>query len=98
METGREGAFGTRELMRDVNDRTWERLQSASVEKIEFICECGAVSCFETVALRPAEFEALRTGGGSLLAPGHTGPAVDDLGTVSTSSPSQTDRTRAERS
>ena len=40
-------------------------------ERWDFTCECGAPDCRETVSLTTAEYEARRTGGRRVLAPGH---------------------------
>jgi hypothetical protein len=37
-----------------------------------FTCECGAAACRVSVSLTRAEYEALRTSGRRVLAPGHT--------------------------
>jgi hypothetical protein len=37
----------------------------------EFTCECGAPGCRVAVTLTLAEYEALRTAGDPVLAPGH---------------------------
>ena len=40
-------------------------------EHWDFTCECGAPDCRATVSLTTAEYEARRTGGQRVLAPGH---------------------------
>jgi hypothetical protein len=41
----------------------------------DFTCECGAADCRVTVSLTTAEYEALRTAHGRILAPGHAARA-----------------------
>ena len=40
-------------------------------DRWDFTCECGAPGCRATVSLTLAEYEARRTGGRRVLAPGH---------------------------
>ena len=44
-------------------------------DRWDFTCECGASDCRMTVSLTLAEYEALRTTSGRILAPGHTARA-----------------------
>ncbi len=44
----------------------------------EFTCECGAADCRVAVSLTLAEYEALRTAGRPVLAPGHEKVASPD--------------------
>ncbi|HEY2310165.1 MAG TPA: hypothetical protein VGH46_03500 [Gaiellaceae bacterium] len=47
----------------------------AGQDRWDFTCECGAPDCRVTVSLTTAEYEALRTAGGRVLAPGHVARA-----------------------
>jgi hypothetical protein len=41
-------------------------------DRWDFTCECGAPDCRATASLTLAEYEALRSAGKRVLAPGHT--------------------------
>ena len=43
-----------------------------------FTCECGKPDCLEGVLLDPDEYEALRAGGGCILAAGHHVSRAED--------------------
>jgi hypothetical protein len=83
LETGREGAVRTRNLMREVNQRAVERFQVAGDDEIDLVCECEDVACFETITVTPSGYLELCASGGFLLAPGHLTPAVEDERAVS---------------
>jgi hypothetical protein len=58
-------------LVHGANDRTGEAQNGSAL--IEFECECGDVSCWETLSLSPADYAAFRAAnnGAPLLAPKH---------------------------
>jgi hypothetical protein len=60
-------------LLHGVNDRTCEAQMSFGSVLIEFACECGDVSCWETMPLSPPDYAAFRAvnNGTPLLAPKH---------------------------
>lgn len=62
--------------MQDPSDGVEAELPAATEPSeavyVEFLCECGARDCSETVSLTPAGLEALRRTGRWVLAPGHT--------------------------
>lgn len=78
METGREEAIRSRNLMREVNERAVARFQLAGDDEIDLVCECGDVACFETVAVTPSGYQELCAAGRFLLGPGHQAPAAED--------------------
>jgi hypothetical protein len=48
-------------LFREVNERIAEVNEKFEVEgETEFLCECGQQTCFETLLLTPAQYEAIR--------------------------------------
>jgi hypothetical protein len=65
----------TRTSVRVVNDRIAER-QNGSL--ITFVCECGDLSCWETVTMSAAEYAAFQAAneGAPLLAPTHAGASA----------------------
>jgi hypothetical protein len=77
METGREDALRTRRLMRELNEGNVSRHDSTDAAEIELVCECGRVSCFETMTMTMTEFRELCGSGGFVLAPGHVTPEAD---------------------
>jgi hypothetical protein len=83
LETGREGAVRTRNLMREVNERAVQRFQLAGDDEIDLVCECGDVACFQTVTVTPSGYLKLCASAGFLLASGHLTPAVEDERAVS---------------
>ena len=60
-------------LVHGGNDRTCEAQDGSASTLIEFECECGDVSCWETLSLSRAEYAAFRAAnnGTPLLAPRH---------------------------
>ncbi len=60
-------------LLHGVNDRTCEAKTNLASVLIEFACECGDVSCWETMSLSPVDYAAFRAAnnGTPLLAPKH---------------------------
>lgn len=60
-------------LVHGGNDRTCEAQNGPASTLIEFECECGDVSCWETVSLSPTDYAAFRAAnnGAPLLAPKH---------------------------
>jgi hypothetical protein len=59
------------ELVRAVNDRSFNALWGLGVEEGDFACECGRTGCSERLELTVIEYAA-RDDGQLLLAPGHT--------------------------
>jgi hypothetical protein len=58
-------------LFREVNERLREVLDE-SVGATEFLCECSARDCTETVALQLSEYEEIRSNPNRfLVSPGH---------------------------
>ena len=51
--------------------RRFEGLAPGEDDRWDFTCECGAPACRVTVSLTLADYEALRTAGRPVLAPGH---------------------------
>ena len=68
-------------LFRDVNERVKEIDQAQSVttdEAWDFLCECGNADCLQRVALRPDEYEQLRSNPVHFaVVPGHEKPEVE---------------------
>jgi hypothetical protein len=63
---------------RQVNEAIEPRGERA--ESAVFVCECGHVGCSETVEMRVAEYEAVRTAFDRfLLVPGHEIETVDEV-------------------
>jgi hypothetical protein len=60
-------------LLHGVNDRTCEAQTGSASALIEFACECGEVSGWETMSLSAPGYAALRAAnsGAPLLAPKH---------------------------
>ena len=69
------------ELLRAVNDRSFNALWVLGAEEGDFACECGRPGCSERLELTVIEYAA-RDDGELLLAPGHTPPGMTS--TVST--------------
>jgi hypothetical protein len=78
LETGREGAVRTRNLMREVNQRAVQRFQLAGDDEIDLFCECGDVACFETATVTPSCYRELCASGAFLVAPGHRALVVGE--------------------
>jgi len=74
---GRKGVWDGRQrtigslVMRVINDRIYEG-RNGSLTR--FVCECGDLSCWETVSISAEEYTAFRAEheGAPLLAPRHT--------------------------
>jgi hypothetical protein len=66
-------------LFREVNERIAEVNEKFAVEgKTEFLCECGQQTCFETLLLTPAQYEAVRGEGKRfVVVPGHEDDRVE---------------------
>ncbi len=66
-------------LFREVNERIAEVNEKFVVEgETEFLCECGRQTCFETLLLTRAQYEAVRTGGKRfVVVPGHEDGSVE---------------------
>jgi hypothetical protein len=67
-------------LFREVNERVQEVSERAATDTIEFLCECGDKLCTQSISLRRAEYERLRSD--PLLfgiKPGHAIPDVEDV-------------------
>jgi hypothetical protein len=61
-------------LYREVNERVHEVLAPllTTGEEGEFLCECGAVACLETIRLHLEEYEAVRVSPHRfIVVPGH---------------------------
>jgi hypothetical protein len=71
----REEAAWNRDLIREVNDRALEAFALGDPDELELVCECGEISCFGTVRLTRAQYEALRESGGFVLVPEHLATA-----------------------
>lgn len=70
---------------RQLNDNRRSLFAASSL--IAFVCECGELDCYTTVALDAGEFDQIRAARpGVLLAPGHlatmTTPAPADVAAV----------------
>ena len=65
--------------MQCVNEHTYAVLVDANSEDGDFVCECEATACFETIQLTLREYAALRPRSADqpLLALGHTQQRVD---------------------
>jgi hypothetical protein len=48
------------EVLREVNDRIYEILESYGAEDGNFVCECGSEACAEPVKITLREYAALR--------------------------------------
>jgi hypothetical protein len=66
-------------LFREVNERIAEVNEKFGVEgETEFLCECGQQTCFETLLLTRAQYEAVRGGGKRfVLVPGHEDDSLE---------------------
>ena len=67
-------------LFREVNERVDEVSATATLDSIDFICECGNADCTEAIALTPSEYERVRAD--PLLfavVPGHEIPDVEEV-------------------
>jgi hypothetical protein len=72
----------TRLLFREVNDRiadvsleTWR-----TSEPVGFLCECGDAACVETLDLKVADYEAIRSETTRFLVrAGHESPELEDV-------------------
>ena len=67
-------------LFREVNERVEEISEGASLDMIEFVCECGDAECTMTVSLTQSEYEQIRAD--PLLfaiMPGHVIPEIEDV-------------------
>jgi hypothetical protein len=66
---GSEGLGSQRARLCVVNEHV-ARL-SGGDEIVSLLCECASDYCIEQVSMRRSQFEAIRSDGGFVLAPGH---------------------------
>jgi hypothetical protein len=57
-----EAPDGSKQLVREVNDRIYEVLQKLGSEDGDFLCECGEEECAETVQITLREYAAIQAG------------------------------------
>jgi hypothetical protein len=60
-------------FLRDVNDRVHLVLLELGTDGSpgQYLCECARPGCLETVELEIAQYEAIRSSGGTVTAAGH---------------------------
>jgi hypothetical protein len=73
---GEEQGADKQDILLEVNAHVHEAARrfegiEPGQDRWDFTCECGASDCRLTVSLTLAEYEALRTAGRPVLAPGH---------------------------
>jgi hypothetical protein len=73
---GEEQGADKQDILLEVNAHVHEAARrfegiEPGQDRGDFTCECGASDCRLTVSLTLAEYEALRTAGRPVLAPGH---------------------------
>ena len=63
MDTGYERAARSAALTRDLNESiaAWAESHALPAETVEFYCECGALQCFERLAVTPDQYKAAHT-------------------------------------
>ena len=64
-----EGIHAQRARLRDVNEHV-ARVPGGD-EIVSLFCECASGYCTEHVSMRRSRFQAIHSGGGFVLAPGH---------------------------
>ena len=67
-------------LFREVNERIAEVRESAHVQHMDIVCECGDLACEERFSIEPGDYERLRSEP-TLFAvvPGHEIPDVESV-------------------
>ncbi len=75
-----QGSLDEQDVLLEVNAHVHEAARrfegtEPGADRWDFTCECGASDCRATVSLTTAEYEALRTADGHVLAPGHAARA-----------------------
>ncbi len=56
----RSASLAKNEAIFRAGNESIDKAAGGRVEKAPYLCECGEMSCFATVALTPAEYEAVR--------------------------------------
>jgi hypothetical protein len=76
-----ERAARNEEIFRGVNERIEEGVERHGVASaVPYHCECGDASCFETVELRPSDYEhVLRERYRFIVLPGHENPTIEHV-------------------
>jgi hypothetical protein len=77
-----EERFQRRAALAEINGRQVNEAiePRGRADEAVFVCECGYLGCSETVELRVADYEAVRTGFDRfLLIPGHEIEEVDEV-------------------
>jgi hypothetical protein len=67
--TGLEEIDSQRARLRDLNEHVARTLRKDEIGS--FLCECASGYCIEQVSMRRSELQAIQSGGGFVLAPGH---------------------------
>lgn len=76
-----ERAARNEEVFRDVNERIEEGAEQHAVSGAQpFHCECSRASCFETIELTPADYEAIaHKRYHFVVIPGHEEPEIERI-------------------
>ena len=67
---------------REINERLAQDVRGVSPDDatVEFVCECGVLTCTDTVALTLAEYDAVRGDGAEFVVlAGHEIPDAEDV-------------------
>jgi hypothetical protein len=65
-------------IFREVNERVRELADEAPAGRAAYFCECGELTCTETIELTAAEYEAIRARPNTfVVVPGHEVPEVE---------------------
>ena len=67
---------------REINERLAADVREVSPDDapVAFVCECGVVTCTETISLTLAQYDAVRADGAEFVVlPGHDIPDAEDV-------------------
>ena len=76
-----ERASRNEEIFRDVNERIEAGAERHGVASaVRYHCECGSATCFETVELRPSEYEQVASERYRfVICPGHENDLIEQV-------------------